>query len=240
MAASSGLKRSQRVSKCRQNLGVENIRASHMVSQCHEPLGAERIRPLHDASKCHETLSAERTRACHTVSQCHETLGAESMRASRTVAKCRETLGAEHISASHRVSKCHEPIGAEHIRASPFAPGYNRTVRRRSRPSTCCWDAKGRQYHSHPDEDAVKNAAPKRSWNPFPNIFLGLKKAGSEKKLETKRRTFQMDAFAYRSDQRQPQSVISRSARTPSRRGPKTSLKFCGVWIAPGRRPSAL
>ena len=38
------------------------------------------------------------------------------------------------------------------------------------RPSTRCWDARGRQYHSHPDEDAVKNAAPMRAWNPFPKI----------------------------------------------------------------------
>ena len=39
-----------------------------------------------------------------------------------------------------------------------------------SRPSTWCWDAKGRQYHSHPDEDAARNAARMRAWNPFPNI----------------------------------------------------------------------
>ena len=73
MAVSSGLKRSQRVSKCHETLGAEHIRASHLVSQCHETLGAERIRALHDASRSHETLGAARMRACHMVSKCHET-----------------------------------------------------------------------------------------------------------------------------------------------------------------------
>ena len=48
MAVSSGLTRSQKVSKCNETLGAEHIRASHMVSQCHETLGAERIRALHE------------------------------------------------------------------------------------------------------------------------------------------------------------------------------------------------
>ena len=60
MAVSSGLKRSQRVSKCHETLGAEHIRASHMVSQCHETLGAERVRALHEVSNCHDTISAER------------------------------------------------------------------------------------------------------------------------------------------------------------------------------------
>ena len=40
MAVSSGLKRSQRVSKCYETHGAENIRASHMVPQRSETLGA--------------------------------------------------------------------------------------------------------------------------------------------------------------------------------------------------------
>ena len=48
MAVSSGLKRSQRVSKCHQALGAEHTRASHTVSQRHETLGAERIRASHN------------------------------------------------------------------------------------------------------------------------------------------------------------------------------------------------
>ena len=62
MAVSSGLKRSQRVSKYHETLGAEHICASHMVSQCRESLGAERVRALHEVSNCHETLSAERAR----------------------------------------------------------------------------------------------------------------------------------------------------------------------------------
>ena len=40
VAVSSGLKRSQRVSKCYETHGAENIRASHMVPQRNETLGA--------------------------------------------------------------------------------------------------------------------------------------------------------------------------------------------------------
>ena len=53
MAVSSGLKRSQRVSKCNETHGAENIRASHLVSKCLETLGAERIRALRNVSKYH-------------------------------------------------------------------------------------------------------------------------------------------------------------------------------------------
>ena len=63
MAVSSGLKRSQRVSKCHETLGAEHARASHAVSQRHETLGAERIRVLPAVSECPETLGAERIRA---------------------------------------------------------------------------------------------------------------------------------------------------------------------------------
>ena len=144
---------------------------------------------------------------------------------------------------SHSATKPSAPsacarLTRSHSATKPWA--HSRTVRPRSRPSTCCSDAKGRQYHSHPDEDAVKNAAPKRSWNPFPNMPSRTEEGSLRKASETKRRTLGMDAFARRSDQGQPQSVISRSARTPSRRGPKTLLKFCCAWIVPGRRPSAL
>ena len=69
MAVSSGLKRSQRVSKCHETLGAEHIRASRTVSQCHGTLGAEHIRALHTVSKCHETLGAERIRASHLAEQ---------------------------------------------------------------------------------------------------------------------------------------------------------------------------
>ena len=65
MAVSSGLKRSQRVSKCNETLGAEHTRASHTVSQRHETLGAERIRVLHAISGCSETLGSERIRAIH-------------------------------------------------------------------------------------------------------------------------------------------------------------------------------
>ena len=68
MAVSSGLKRSQRVSKCHETLGAEHARASHAVSQRHETLGAERIRVLPAVSECPETLGAERIRAFHGVS----------------------------------------------------------------------------------------------------------------------------------------------------------------------------
>ena len=71
----------------------------------------------------------------------------------------------------------------------------------------------------------------------FQTFLLGLKEAVGEKKLETKLRAFQIDAFAHMPCPRQPQAVTSRSARTPSRRGPKTWLKFCAAWVAPGRRP---
>ena len=50
MAVSSGLKRSQRVSKCHETLGAEHIRASRTVSQCHGTLGAEHIGALHTVS----------------------------------------------------------------------------------------------------------------------------------------------------------------------------------------------
>ena len=64
--------------------------------------------------------------------------------------------------------------------------GRSRTVRPRSRPSTWPWDAKGRQYHSHPDEDAVKNAAPKRSWNPFPNMSSRTEESSLRKNVGNK------------------------------------------------------
>ena len=51
VAVSSGLKRSQRASKCNETHGAENIRASHRVSKCHETLGAERIRASRMVSK---------------------------------------------------------------------------------------------------------------------------------------------------------------------------------------------
>ena len=44
MAVSSGLKRSQRVSKCHETLGADRIRALHEVSMCCETLGAEHTR----------------------------------------------------------------------------------------------------------------------------------------------------------------------------------------------------
>ena len=122
-----------------------------------------------------------------------------------------------------------------HSATKPWA--YSRTVRPRSRPSTCCSDAEGRQYHSHPDEDAVKKRGPETIVESVSKHFFS---DSLRNKLERKRRTFEMDAYARRSDQGQPQSVISRSARTPSRRGPKTLLKFCCAWIVLGRRPSAL
>ena len=65
MAVSSGLKRSQRVSKCHETFGAEHTRASHTVSQRRETLGAERIRVLHAVSECSEPLGAERIRAFH-------------------------------------------------------------------------------------------------------------------------------------------------------------------------------
>ena len=43
----------------------------------------------------------------------------------------------------------------------------------------------------------------------FQTFLLGLRKAGCENKLETRRRIFQMDDFAHISDQRQPQPVTS-------------------------------
>ena len=54
VAVSSGLKRSQRVSKCYETHGAENIRASRPVSHCHETLGAEHIRASLMVSKCKE------------------------------------------------------------------------------------------------------------------------------------------------------------------------------------------
>ena len=63
MAVSSGLKRSQRVSKCHGTLGAEHTRASHTVSQRREPPGAERTRVLHAVSECSELLGAGRIRA---------------------------------------------------------------------------------------------------------------------------------------------------------------------------------
>ena len=113
MAVSSGLKRSQRVSKCHETLGAEHIRASHMVSQCHETLGAERIRALHEVSICHEILGAERVRASHLVPKCNEILAAEHIRASHMVSQCHETLGAERIRALHEVSMCCETLGLD-------------------------------------------------------------------------------------------------------------------------------
>ena len=65
MAVSSGLKRSQRVSKCHETLGAEHTRASHAVSQRRETLGAERTRVLHAVSECSQPLGAERIRALH-------------------------------------------------------------------------------------------------------------------------------------------------------------------------------
>ena len=65
MVVSSGLKRSQRVSKCNQAFGAEHTRASHTVSQRHETLGADRIRVLHAVSECSGTLCAERLCAFH-------------------------------------------------------------------------------------------------------------------------------------------------------------------------------
>ena len=65
MAVSSGLKRSQRVSKCHETLGAEHTPASRTVSQRHETLGAERIRVLHAVSECSGTLGAERICAFH-------------------------------------------------------------------------------------------------------------------------------------------------------------------------------
>ena len=68
-AVSSGLKRSQRVSKCHHTLGAEHMRASQRVSQCHETLGAERSRVLRKVSQWHEALGAELMRASHSVSE---------------------------------------------------------------------------------------------------------------------------------------------------------------------------
>ena len=65
MVVSSGLKRSQRASKCHQALGAEHTRASHTVSQRHETLGTDRIRVLHAVSECSGTLCAERLCAFH-------------------------------------------------------------------------------------------------------------------------------------------------------------------------------
>ena len=87
MAVSSGLKRSQRVSKCVETLGAEHIRESQAVSRCHETLGAERIH------------------ASHKVTKCHATLGAGPSRASRRVSTGPKTFGAECIHGSHKVSK---------------------------------------------------------------------------------------------------------------------------------------
>ena len=47
MAVSSGLKGSQRVSKCLEPLGAEHIRESHAVPRCQETFGAERSRTSH-------------------------------------------------------------------------------------------------------------------------------------------------------------------------------------------------
>ena len=74
MAVSSGLKRSQRVSKCHDTPGAAHIRASHMASLCYDALGAEPVRTLHKVSMCYQTLGLRRIRASHKVSKCHETL----------------------------------------------------------------------------------------------------------------------------------------------------------------------
>ena len=85
MAVSSGLKRSQRVSKCVETLGAEHIRESQAVSRCHETLGAERIHASHKVTRCHATLVAGPTRASRRVSTGPTTLGAECIHRSRNV-----------------------------------------------------------------------------------------------------------------------------------------------------------
>ena len=104
MAVSSGLKRSQRVSKCHETLGAEHIRASHMVSKCNETLGAEHIRASHRVSKCRETLGAEPIRASHKVSKGHEMLGAEHIRASHMVSQCPNFRSGEAMYGSGKKS----------------------------------------------------------------------------------------------------------------------------------------
>eukprot|EP00959_Pyramimonas_sp_CCMP1952_P122885 2568830-Pyramimonas_sp.AAC.1 len=47
--------------------------------------------------------------------------------------------------------------------------------------------------------------------------------------METKRRICRMYVFAHRYEQRQPTPAAPRNARTPSRRGPNTSLNICGA-----------
>ena len=85
MAVSSGLKRSQRVSKCVETLGAEHIRESQAVSRCHETLGDERIHASHKVTRCHATLVAGPTRASRRVSTGPTTLGAECIHRSRKV-----------------------------------------------------------------------------------------------------------------------------------------------------------
>ena len=63
MAVSSGLKRSQRVSKCHETLGAEHMLASDKGSKRHDILSAEHIRASHMVSQCHETLGTEHIRA---------------------------------------------------------------------------------------------------------------------------------------------------------------------------------
>ena len=58
MAVSSGLKRSQRVSKCVETLGAEHTRESQAVSRCHETLGADRTHASHKVTKYHASLGA--------------------------------------------------------------------------------------------------------------------------------------------------------------------------------------
>ena len=85
MAVSSGLKRSQRVSKCVETLGAEHIRESQAVSRCHETLGAERIHASHKVTRCYATLGAGPNRASRRVSTGPTTLGAECIHRSRKV-----------------------------------------------------------------------------------------------------------------------------------------------------------
>ena len=105
MAVSSGLKQSQRVSKCVENLGAEHIRESQAVSRCHETLGAQRIHASHKVTKCHATLVAGPSRASRRVSTAPKP-SAPSASTGLKVSKCHATLGAEPIHAPHRVSQC--------------------------------------------------------------------------------------------------------------------------------------
>ena len=140
MAVSSGLNRSQRVSKCVETLGAEHIRESQAVSRCHETLGAERIHASHKVTRCHATLVAGPTRASRRVSTGPTTLGAECIHRSR---KVYGTARLRHFSHScvqetsfaiQLVPLTHALVRETRKHAITRAPSYKHAIMQSRRP----------------------------------------------------------------------------------------------------------